>query len=165
MAIRFYDQLPLPWTWRRGNKGIHNQVNQKINQNHIMNKVLEVLDYKMWTILRIGISHMHQCTSYKCSVWPFNKMWQINPELPPESEFCNPSALQNKHDLPIPSSFTNLKRRGWLRVIAALILPFVQITAWKEKSKQKENRECWSFWSTQPEAMKLAWFQQHICMA
>lgn len=97
-----------------------------------------------------------------CGLFP--RMWPIKPELSPESESYNPSAPKQACP-PNFSSFTDLKREGWLGGSAALILPFVQITTWKGERKQKKNSESGSFWSTQPEAMKLAWLLQHICTA
>lgn len=57
------------------------------------------------------------------------------------------------------------RKQSGFRGSAALILPFVPVTTWKWEHKQRGNSESGSLRSTQPEAMKIAWFQWHTCTA
>lgn len=57
------------------------------------------------------------------------------------------------------------KEQSGFRGSAPSTLPFALVTTWKGEHKWRENRESGPFRSTQPEAMKTAWFQRHTCMA
>lgn len=65
---------------------------------------------------------------------------------------------------PISASLTDLKSGLALGGSAPLTLPFALVTTRKGEQKQMENRESGPFRSTQPEVMKIAWFQRHTCM-
>lgn len=91
-------------------------------------------------------------------------LWPRKADLSPEWEFSSPPVTQHKHVLQSRPLWLIWKERSAFRESAPLT-PFALVTKWKGEHKRREKRESGPFRSTQPEAMKIAWFQRHTCMA
>lgn len=99
------------------------------------------------------------------SVWPFRYCHQGKQNFHLSGNSRAPPVTQHKHVLQSLPLWLIWKERSGFRGSAPLTLPFALVTTWKGGHKCRENRESGPFRSTQPEAMKIAWFQRHTCMA